>query len=832
MSLAMSRSTSPCCTPGAPAPPCCARRAGRRFVTVSLVAAGVTASGRASAQDGAPPERSPTCTAELDVHLVDSYLHEPIAQARVAVGAAWALSDGRGHALLRGLCPGPSVVEVVHPAFEELRHPVALGQRRAIELELVPIVETIEVEQRARPPVELRPAASLSGEALERRRGQPLADALAELPGVGQLRAGTGLGKPMVRGQFGRRVPMLVDGVRHRAQDWGIDHAPEVDPALAERLTVVRGAAGVRYGSDAVGGVVLVEPPGAASAPGVKAETHLVGYQNGLGAGLSGRVQVAPASAPGLTLRLDGGGKRVGAPATPDYPLDNTGEAEWSGGLTAHYLAGGTSYQLSLRHFETRLGVCSCLQIASIDEFRARLVHRQPLSVEHYRADATIERPFQAVAHELALARARTTLGSLGTLTATYALQYDDRREYDSVRQATRGPQFSFRLLTQDVEAVLDRSPVHLGQHLHLTGQAGVTGMLQSHSYRGLHLVPSHEAQGTGVFATERLWGHDWVLEAGLRYDYLARQAEFLRRDFQRLVRSGQVEQDGCGALAEDTEPVRCASRYHTVSASLGGLVELASDWTAKLELATTSRPPNPDEQYLNGTAPSLPVLALGRPDARAETAWSASATLARAGTTWRGELSGFGSYIDDYLYFAPAMGADGQPIFDVLIRGSFPRFTTRSVDALFWGADGQVAVTPVRWLELGAQAQAVRAHNLTDDGYLVFVPPDRARGSLTLRRSALLGLREVWAMISGSLVRRQTRFDPAADLAPPPAGYALVEAQLGGELSIAGQTVKLALSGSNLTGARYREYTSLLRYFADMPGRQILVRISMFHDG
>ena len=76
----------------------------------------------------------------------------------------------------------------------------------------------------------------------------------------------------------------------------------------------------------------------------------------------------------------------------------------------------------------------------------------------------------------------------------------------------------------------------------------------------------------------------------------------------------------------------------------------------------------------------------------------------------------------------APAIDAMGDPIFDVTIRGAFPRFVTRPVDAMFYGADGGIAVTPVPWLELGAQASLVRARNRTDDSYLVFVPPDRVR--------------------------------------------------------------------------------------------------------
>ena len=45
---------------------------------------------------------------------------------------------------------------------------------------------------------------------------------------------------------------------------------------------------------------------------------------------------------------------------------------------------------------------------------------------------------------------------------------------------------------------------------------------------------------------------------------------------------------------------------------SLGGLVYLAPGITAKLDLSSATRAPTINEQYLNGTSPSFPVMARG----------------------------------------------------------------------------------------------------------------------------------------------------------------------------------------------------------------------------
>lgn len=47
--------------------------------------------------------------------------------------------------------------------------------------------------------------------------------------------------------------------MRHKSQQWGQGHAPEIALAQAGRVTVLKGAESVRYGADALGGVIMVE---------------------------------------------------------------------------------------------------------------------------------------------------------------------------------------------------------------------------------------------------------------------------------------------------------------------------------------------------------------------------------------------------------------------------------------------------------------------------------------------------------------------------------------------------------------------------------------------
>jgi iron complex outermembrane recepter protein len=802
---------------------------------LSIVAISTCVDSHAWAQPVQPPA---ACHGSLDGHVVDVATHVPVAGAVISIGGSdVAVSNEAGRFTLRDLCAGDITLGVALDNYLPDERQIRLASDAdavSVEVELIKLdmpTEVIEVEDVAPPDVDMRSTAKKSGEALERTRGRAFADVLTDIPGVSQLRSASGSAKPIIRGQYGRRLLILVDGVRHRAQEWGLDHAPEIDPFIADSIEVVRGASGVRLGPDAIGGAVLVAPPPLLRAPGYSGELHLIGLTNTPGATVNARILGADRRFPGYAAMLEGSLRRSGGVATPDYPLDNTGALEWNLGATGGYSHGDSTYRLSYRHYQARLGVCSCLRVDSIDDFLAQLGADEPRNADLYGSDYAIDRPYQAVSHDLALARASWYRDGLGSLTVSYAFQHDLRNEFDVVRDpANTAPQFHFRLYTHDLDASVEHRPIHLNAHWHVRGSAGVVGMVQTHRYSGLQLVPDHDAFGAGLFAVERLVGHVVEIEAGVRYDVLHRSAGIQYRDFARLVRSDQIAMDACGTITS-TDPesqVDCASTFHVPSLSLGALRRLGDAWSLKLDLSTATRPPNPDEQYLNGSSPTFPVLALGKPDLGPETTYSSSFTVAVETPRLRGEASIYGNLIDDYINFQPAVDEMGQPIFDVLIRGAFPRFVTRPVDAVFYGADGGVSATPLSWLELGGQLSIVRARNRTNDSYLVFVPPPRASGTVTVRRDELAGARNVFATLSGEYVARQDRFDIRADLAPPPDAHFLLGAEAGIELSAGDRVFKVAVQGSNLTNARYRDYTSLLRYFADQPGWEAVLRLSV----
>ena len=225
------------------------------------------------------------CVYKLHGRVVDADTREPLSFSNVVIieTQSGAATDENGNYVLTDICEGSYTVRVSHLTCESKEFKVRITSNTKRDFELPhrhnELLEICIVEEKQRE-VSTVAFMEVSGRELDKMRGQPLADALSNVAGVTALKTGSSISKPVIHGLQGNRVLILNNGIRQEGQQWGNEHAPEIDPFIAKRLTVIKGAGSVRYGSDAVAGVVLVEPDALPSVPGIGGELNLVGFSN------------------------------------------------------------------------------------------------------------------------------------------------------------------------------------------------------------------------------------------------------------------------------------------------------------------------------------------------------------------------------------------------------------------------------------------------------------------------------------------------------------------------------------------------------------------------
>jgi len=666
-----------------------------------------------------------------------------------------------------------------------------------------------------------RARTTLDAEDLEESAGEALAETVTQVAGVRMAGASSDSAKPIIRGHQERRLLVLNDGVRHESQKWGPDHAPEIDPFAAGSISVIRGAAGTRYGPDAIGGVIMVQPPPLRTQPGV--EGKFLSAYNSNGRRPYGALRLDVGSERGLLARIEGN-LGVGASQTaPDYILGNTASNTWNlGGVVAQELESGR-ITASWHHHKFEGGIFYGVVNATPSEFEAQLERERPVSADLWEISYDIDRPYQSVSHDIGMVKTELE-GDWGSLEAIYSFQINLRQEYEQVRDDIIGPQFDFTLRTHSLDSFYQH-PVLSTELGELQGGLGVQGTFQENVYRGLPLIPNFRSFSGAVFGYERLSTQRFDVELGARVDGLSRAAYLGEHDYEKHVRRETLDEDSCEAL---TYTYRCPAEYTAGSVSLGGLAHVVPEhFDLKVDLSTAVRFPNVDELYVIGHSPSLPVYATGYPGLGTETVWNGSLTSGLRSKFVEFEASVYAQLIDDYIYFSPVLNYAGEPKFEVTIRGAYPGWDFRPIDAKFLGVDGSLELGPESPVGFRALGGLIRGQERSTGAHLVGIPADYLSLSLIGRAPTIGVIDQLEVGVSVDLVAMQSQVEPTLDFAPPPPGYALLGAGINAVVGPRNK-VRVGVDAKNLLNTAYRDYSSLLRYYVDQPGRDIRVRVGM----
>src|SRR5690606_28212823 len=115
---------------------------------------------------------------------------------------------------------------------------------------------------------------------IRQNRGGSLMKSLERLPGISTIGIGSGTSKPLIRGLGFNQVMVVENGIKHEGQQWGADHGLEVDQYAADQLTIIKGPVSIRYGSDAIDGVVDIQSKQPPAHDGIGGSVDIGGKSN------------------------------------------------------------------------------------------------------------------------------------------------------------------------------------------------------------------------------------------------------------------------------------------------------------------------------------------------------------------------------------------------------------------------------------------------------------------------------------------------------------------------------------------------------------------------
>lgn len=604
---------------------------------------------------------------------------------------------------------------------------------------------------------------SVSRDQIIQRGGANLADALADVPGVSATTFAAGASRPVIRGFDANRVRTLEDGVgSFDVSDVGPDHGVPVDPLSAQRIEVVRGPGTLRYGSQAIGGVVnaindrvpmtLKDRPVSGEVDG--------GY--GTGSDSKDAAGLVDGTVGQFALHADAFGRRSHDYEIPDGVQTNSffrGDGYSGGGSYFFGDQDASHVGLAVIHYDAKYGIPS--DTPWIDMHQTKELLRSSFALGY---------------------------GPLKTLNVEGG--------YGDYNHKERNPDGSTNSTFMDKEWDT-RAELIFDQMGPLSGSAiGVQFQHKNFSAIGndsSYLFPTTTKSAAAFFFTELPVNQQFRFQAGARVE--------------------DVRVDGTPSSDVPTQ-----RGFTPISGSIGALYDVAKGVHIGLTASSAARAPAQTELFARGAHDGPSTFETGDPTLKIERANSLEASLRIHHEQVTFEGSVWGARFENYIYGALTGRTCNE---DGVCTGGdeeeLRELDYVQVNATFYGVEGKSTVTLLGdesgKLEALALGDYVRAKLSDDAGNVPRIPPYHIGTGLQWR-SPMWDAR-VLAKYSGN-------HNDVADFETSTGGFLNLDADVAVRPVVTMPGFELVIAGTNLLNRDERNSVSFNKDVVLLPGRDV----------
>jgi len=615
--------------------------------------------------------------------------------------------------------------------------------------------------------------SSVTKDQLINRPSGNLIDAIAKIPGVSQVTTGGGISKPVIRGLSYNRVVTLVDGAKQEGQQWGDEHGMEVDQYSAERVEVLRGAASLLYGSDALGGVINVLEPLPSPVGQVRGEV-LSSYQSNNG--LSGSSAMLQGNTNGFIWRTRASLKSAYSYDAPGGRIANTGfnETNFSGQLGFNKKWGYA--HLNLSSFQNNIGLPDFARNAdgSFEDENGSVLTDKQLK------DRTLFLPFQDIRHYKVAMNSHVLLGS-GRLRTILAYQNNQRRELEGDRI---NPSLFFDLKTYSSDF-----KYYINEANGWEPVIGLSASAQNNENKAEELlIPDYKSGELGLFAYAKKSWESSTFNLGARFDY-------------RKITGNQMLEDG------NPKFNNFSNSFSNVSGALGFTQEFSEYFNFKVNLGSAFRSPNIAELSSDGVHEGTFRYEVGNNDLNPENSYYGDFAFEFNNNVISASLGAFNNHIDNYIYNRQI---GNETI--VVDTETLPVYRFVQDNANLSGIEASLTLHPAELIHFENSFSYTRGVNRATDKALPFIPAAVLRNEIRLEPKFKGGLKSTYFSIAFDNVFKQSRVD---NFETPTGAYSLVNLAIGTTFMLNKQPLRINLSANNLFNKAYYDHLSRFK-----PGR------------
>ena len=747
------------------------------------------------------------CNYLLSGHVEDVDTNEKLVAATASIKETGKqiVTNEKGDFVFTALCAGEYTLLITHVSCDTVVKKIILTKDYHIDI-LMPHTRKVlgkVVVNAQKGTANTGFKKELSGRALEETKGLSLAEALSKINGITILQTGSTISKPVIHGLHSNRILTINNGVRQEGQQWGNEHAPEIDPFIADKLIVIKGVDELRYGSDAIGGVILVEAKPLRNKPGHAAEINNAYFANNRQYVFSGMFEQQLKKQPAFRFRVQGTYKKGANATTPNYRLNNTGSEEKNFSITTGWKKEKFNTEFFYSHFATKVGIFNGAHIGNLTDLLNAIVAKKPNDVFLGQNTYTIQRPYQDVSHDLLKSKSIFYSGE-HKFTILLAGQFNHRKEFDIVRSSTnKNPQLDLSIYTITEDLSWEHQKIN-----NFSGIAGVSMMQQDNSYNGRYFIPNYFAYSFGGYYIEKWSKQKWELQAGVRYD-------------NKSINTTR--------LKFNADTINYDFNFSTFASSFNTVYKPTENWKLNTNISLASRAPYVNELLSDGIHHGTATYEKGDISLKPEHSINVSAGInyQHSSKNFSMDVLLYSNSINNFIYQQPM---PNNPV--LTIAGAFPLIAYKQTDAVLSGFDISALIKPLSALEWTSKFSFLYARNKILNDWLILMPANRLGNEITynLKNGKKITNKYLSAEMMNVMQQNNVPSDANGkqDYKVPPAAYTLISMNASATMVVYKTSVTVSIGVRNLLNTVYRDYLNSMRYFTDEMGRNISIRLKI----
>ena len=737
---------------------------------------------------------------------------------------------------IKGLCPGKYNLVISHPECTAINKKLNLKQSRVYNLELEHHVnkldEIIVTDSKVSKLRKSIQEVSLNISDINSYGSNTLVEAFNYIPGASILKTGNSIGKPIIHGMYGSRVGIVTDDFRQYDQQWGPDHAPNIDFDSFDIIQLIKGAAALKYGGDTSAGSIILSSKRKKLKDTLFGKSSINIESNGRGGKFSSRLEKNYSN--GFYINGNFTGKRYGDFNTPDYILSNSGfkEANFSIKLGKDIINKG--WNLKYSNYNLEPGILKSSHIGNVQDLFYALNSNEPSIINDFTYN--IEAPKQIAKHQKLTLRYFKSFENNTKLELGYNFQNNKRKEFDIRRGGRTGiPVVDLLLKTHTLNGSLSGIDIK-----NWNFELGLNGFFQdnfSTPDTGVkRLIPDYIKFETGIYFLGNFQkSNAFLWEWGLRLDHVSYDSKkyyyksvWNERDYNILFKGFETGQDFANQILTNPK-----FNYLNVSAQTGASLNISNELKLKISYILSQRAPNPSELFSDGLHHAMAAIEYGSLSLEPETSHKFLFSFSKNNKNYNWSLEPYISKTFGYIFIEPTG-------LKQTIRGAFPVWTYDSTDAFMTGIDINSSININRRLMFDVGASYTYAEDILNKEPIILIPPLN-----TFQKLKFTPLKGNWSLeFTHQTSAKQNRFpnsnfifdyiedgelvSETVDISSSPRGFQKLDAifsiLIGNKNNIRSN---LRLIIQNITNSDYRDYLNRMRFYSSEIGRNFQIQLN-----